>query len=137
LFLVVAVQLVGFGAGLAVPTWSQPFAHAYPKLFLFLTQLAYVALSVAALAVTFGAVLGRVIRSRALSVGLLCAAPWLLQVSWSEFTGPSMLFSSQWFVALPILVAVVSGLVLGVLFFGGTSDSNNRFQDDAFKAPRA
>jgi hypothetical protein len=105
-------------------------------MFLFLTQLVYVAVPVAALAIAFGAALGRVIRSRAIGVGLLCAVPWLLQVSWSEITGPRALFSSLWFVAVPVLVAVIAGLVSGVLFFGATSSPNHRFQNDGFKATR-
>ncbi len=137
LFLVVAVKLIGVDAALATPSWSQPFAHAYPKLFLFLVQVIYIALPVAALAIAFGATLSRVVRSRALSISLLCAVPWVAQTVWFEITGPSVVFTGLWFIALPVLVAVVAGLVLGVMFFGSPSDPNHRFQSDAFKATRA
>jgi hypothetical protein len=137
LFLVVAVQLIGVAAALATPTWSQPFAHAHPKLFLFLIQLIYVALPVGALAIAFGAFLSRVVRSRAFSLGLLCCIPWFAQSAWFEITGPSTIFSSLWFIGLPVAVAVIAGLVSGVMFFGHPSDPSHRFQNDVFKATHA
>jgi hypothetical protein len=137
LFLIVAVKLIGVDAALATPSWSQPFAHAYPKLFLFLVQVIYIALPVAALAIAFGTILSRVVRSRALSIGLLCSTPWIAQTIWLEITGPSTVFSSMWFIALPILIAVIAGLVLGVKLFGSPSNPDQGFQNDALKVTSA
>jgi hypothetical protein len=134
LLLIVGVYIIGISAALATPSWLQSFAHAHPTVFFWVIGVVYVSLPLAILAILFGAVLGRVIRSRAVVFALLCAMPWLVGVVWSVVANSSVLTGSQWIVSLPDSLAVVAGVVLGMRLFGFPSRPDQAFRSDAVKA---
>jgi hypothetical protein len=48
----------------------------------------------------------------------IAAMPYLARAAWQEWTGPMAIFSTLWFLALPIVITVVAGLCLGIFSFG-------------------
>jgi len=118
LFCVLGVPLIGVGAALPA-VWIHPLFAAHPLAALFIIQLLYIVVPVAALGILFGAALGRIIGSCAIRFGLVAAIPYLTHAVWFEMAGPPAIFSRAWFIVVPVIAGAVCGLAAGVHFLGG------------------